>query len=199
VAWRAVIILFLGLASAPAAAAEVRYVTDRLLLGLYEAPDASTKSQQTLVSGTPLEVLETTKHYARVRTPEGTEGWVKSAFLVAEEPPRLAFTRLQEEKQALDRHLQTTLKELEVAQKERARLAAELETTGTTVTKQSEQLSALERTNARYRARLNREQPTVPLYWALAGSVLALSVGAVVTQRVIDFRIRRRHGGFRIH
>ena len=44
--------------------------------------DTSERPFENLVSGTALEVLERTSNYARVRTPDGQEGWVKSDYLV---------------------------------------------------------------------------------------------------------------------
>ena len=70
------------------AAAETAYVTDSLRLGLHHAEDTSDSPFQNLVSGAALEVLERTPSYAHVRTAEGQEGWVKSAYLVAQEAGR---------------------------------------------------------------------------------------------------------------
>ena len=151
------------------------------------------------MSGTPLDVLENTKHYSRVRTPDGAEGWVKSAYLVTEKPPRLVLTRLQQEKDALDKHLQTSLQELEAAKQDGAQLAVKLQAANAELADHDLALTTLQTDNERYRARLEDHQPRVPLYWALGGSLVALLLGAAVTQRVIDYRIRRRHGGFRVY
>lgn len=193
-----VMILALGLVPL-LAAAEVRYVTDQLYLGLYDRPEAGAKARQTLVSGTALEILETGKHYARVRTPDGAEGWVKSAYLVAEKPPRLVLAQLQQEKQALDRHLQTTLQELEAVQRDRERLSVELQAAKTRLSSHDQEVAALREENARFRARLEDSQPRIPALWAAGGALLALVLGAVATERIIDYRVRRRHGGFRIY
>src|SRR5262245_60495077 len=89
------IVLLLGVAAA--ASAETAYVTDSLRLGLYAEPDASGSPAQNLVSGTALEVLERTQGYARVRTPAGSEGWVKAAYLVDEKPAQLRVAELEAE------------------------------------------------------------------------------------------------------
>lgn len=182
-----------------AAAADVRYVTDELYLGLYDRPAGDAKAGETLVSGTALEVLEQTKHYARVRTPDGAEGWVKSAYLVEEKPPRLVVAQLRQEKDALDRHLATTLQELEAAQRERERLAAELQAATDRLAEQDQRLGSLEADNQRHRARLDSTGLQIPAAWAGLGALFALALGGFVTQRVIDFRVRRRHGGFRVY
>src|SRR5690606_14220547 len=96
-------VLLLLLLGAAAARAETLYVTDMLRLGLHRASDTSDSPFTTLVSGTALEVLERTTYYARVRTPDGTEGWVKATYLVAEPPARARLHELEAEVERLKR------------------------------------------------------------------------------------------------
>jgi len=66
------------------AAAETRYVSDRLEIQMRTGKGNQYRILRMLPSGTPLEVLETDKEngYTRVRTPSGVEGWVLSRFLM---------------------------------------------------------------------------------------------------------------------
>ncbi len=68
-----------------AAAADIRYVSDQLIITLRSGQGAQYQIIKTLPSGTRLEVLEMTDTgYARVETPDGLEGWVRSQYLVKE-------------------------------------------------------------------------------------------------------------------
>ena len=83
------------------AAADTVYVTDSLRLGLHAASDTSDRPFETLVSGAALEVLERATNYTRVRTSDGQEGWVKSAYLVEQKPAQLRVAELEAELAAL--------------------------------------------------------------------------------------------------
>jgi hypothetical protein len=76
-AWLAVL-----LSAAASADAEVVFVTDSLRLPVHEAKGATEAPFETLASGTALEVLERKATDARVRLPDGREGWVDATYLV---------------------------------------------------------------------------------------------------------------------
>lgn len=69
-------------AAALSARAEVVYVADSLRLPVHEAAAATGRPFEHLESGTTLEVLERSATDARVRLPDGREGWVDAAYLV---------------------------------------------------------------------------------------------------------------------
>ncbi|HKK14083.1 MAG TPA: TIGR04211 family SH3 domain-containing protein [Gammaproteobacteria bacterium] len=66
------------------AQAETRYVSDQLEITLRTGTSTSHSIVKMLKSGTPLQVLQTDPNtgYTQVRTPDGTEGWVLSRFLM---------------------------------------------------------------------------------------------------------------------
>ena len=130
------------------AAAETAYVTDNLRLGLHQAEDTSDRAFRYLDSGQPMEILIRGGSYANVRLPDGTEGWVKSAYLVDEKPAKLIVaetiaerdtlvTELEQARQAfaepaatidaLKSDVANLTSELEGAQSRVAELQAELE------------------------------------------------------------------------
>ncbi|GMR07431.1 MAG: hypothetical protein BMS9Abin26_0434 [Gammaproteobacteria bacterium] len=95
------ILILLMLGTALSAYAQTVYVTDKVLLGVYRE-----KGQSELVkvvpTGTPLEILEKDGNNARVRDPDGVEGWVDASYLVNNKPAQLQILDLT------DKHRQAT-------------------------------------------------------------------------------------------
>lgn len=73
---------------------EIKYVTDVLRLSLYKNADDKSGSLKLLTSGDELQILQRKGAYSLVRIENGTEGWVKSGFLVSEPT---ATNRLRDE------------------------------------------------------------------------------------------------------
>ena len=78
--------LVLGLLAAGMVTAQTRYVSDELTITLRTGPSTRNAITRNLTSGERLEILEQTDDgsYARVRTANGTEGWVLTQYLQAE-------------------------------------------------------------------------------------------------------------------
>lgn len=108
---RILFVLLLVIGSAQAA-----HITDKLLVGLYDKPDSSTKPIKVLPSGTPLEILEQKDTFSRVRLGDGMEGWVKSVYISKEKPARAMLLELQAKLGTLQNKLQQAEKELKTAQ-----------------------------------------------------------------------------------
>lgn len=185
--------------AAGTAVAETAYVTDILRLGLHAAQDTSDQPFQTLVSGAELEVLERVPNYALVRTLEGRQGWVKSAYLVDEKPARLVVSETQVE---LDRV------RAEAVRAESARATAEAEISALlndteskvgNVVSMETTIAALSAENEMYEARLETYRGAVPLTWAAVALAVALIGGFFLGLWALDAYVRRRHGGFRVY
>jgi len=89
---RFLVALLLLLLSSPLSAA---YITDKLLAGFYEKPEAGSAALQLLPSGTPVELLKTEGTYTQVRLPSRDEGWVESHFISDEKPAQVMLLELQ--------------------------------------------------------------------------------------------------------
>lgn len=192
--------LFLGWLLGPAgAAAQTVYVTDKLRLGLYpEAGDTGTQLK-TLISGTPLELIERDRHYAKVRTLDGVEGWAKTAYLVTDKPARLQLAELASRNEAVTQELETAQQALAGA-RQRVDALQQRAASATALAGESRQrLEALHRENEQFRATLTRYRKTVPLAWMVGGAGLSLGLGFVGGIAWLDYRIRRRHGGYRLY
>jgi SH3 domain protein len=191
--------LLLFIAMPLAAIAETAYVTDQLRLGLHRAEDTSDRSFRTLQSGQQLEILSQTRNYAQVRLPDGTVGHVKVAYLVTEKPAALMVAEMQAENERLQQELEKTksqfagpaatigaleqqVTEQQAAVEEGARLAAELKAQ-----------------NDDFASRQQQYRYTLPVSWVLGATGLCLIAGFLAGFWWLDYRSRKRHGGFRIY
>lgn len=193
------LLLFSGLLLTTFAwAQETAYVTDILRLGIHRAQDTSDRAFDNLISGTELTVLERVPNYARVRTPDGAEGWVRSAFIVSEKPAQARVAELEAELEALRR---------ETAEAEASRLEAE-----ENIRQMTEELSGkieaadavqdtlarLRQENADYESLLSQYRGSVPVVWVVGALIVAFAGGALAGTWWVDRSIRRRFGGHRI-
>ncbi len=77
---KTIFILFLIISTT--AYAETRYVSDNLLITLRTGQGNQYQILKTLPSGARLKLLEDSGEFSRVRTEDGTEGWVRNRYLV---------------------------------------------------------------------------------------------------------------------
>jgi SH3 domain protein len=86
-------LLIVLMLTAVAASAQTRYVSDELTITLRTGPSTQNQILRNLTSGAAVEVLQELpdEGYTRVRTTDGTEGWVISRYLQTD---RIAAQRL---------------------------------------------------------------------------------------------------------
>ncbi len=181
------------------ASAQTVYVTDNLRLGLHEAADTSDRAFRTLESGQALEVLSRDRNYAHVALPDGTQGYVKAAYLVDDKPAKLIVAETQAESDSLRDELETlrqqfagpaaTIENLE-------QKSAELEST---VSASETRIAELEEENTSLRERQAAFSRSLPLTWVGGAIVVCLISGFLLGLWWVDRRIRQRHGGIRIY
>ena len=181
------------------AAAETGYVTDRLMLGLHEAADTSDRPFRSLESGTEFEILSRDRLYAHVRLPDGTEGYVKAAYVVFEPPAKLIVNQTQAEVERLT----TELNEAKAAFAEPAAVIDSLKAQAATL--ESDLAAArtraeeLEDDNAGYERRAERYKYSLPYTWVGWAIGVCLIGGFLAGLWWVDHRSRTRHGGIRIY
>jgi len=110
--------------------AETLYVIDKVYVGMRTDLTEGSAVVKTVESGTALEVLERFERFARVREPQGAEGWIDTRYLVPDPPARLRLDKLQSELQTTRAQLteaRTQLKKAEAAATEARAKAKELE------------------------------------------------------------------------
>jgi SH3 domain protein len=193
-------ILFGLLALLPVlAAAETGYVTDRSMLGLHEAADTSDRPFRSLESGTEFEILSRDRLYAHVRLPDGTEGYVKAAYVVFEPPAKLIVNQTQAEVERLT----TELNEAKAAFAEPAAVIDSLKAQAATLESDLEaartRAEELEDDNAGYERRAERYKYSLPYTWVGWAIGVCLIGGFLAGLWWVDHRSRKRHGGIRIY
>ena len=181
------------------AAAETGYVTDRLMLGLHQAEDTSDRPFRSLESGTAFEILSRDRLYARVRLADGTEGYVKAAYVVDEPPAKLIVNQAQAEVERLTRELEEAKAAfaepaavIDSLKSQAAALESELEAART-------RLDELEEDNAKYQSRAERYQYSLPYTWVGGAIAVCLIAGFLGGLWWVDYRSRKLHGGIRIY
>ena len=181
------------------AVAETGYVTDRLMLGLHQAEDTSDRPFRSLESGTRFEVLSRDRLYAQVRLEDGTEGYVKAAYVVYEPPAKLIVNETQAEVERLS----SELAEAKAAFAEPAAVIDSLKAENRTLESELEaartRVDELEQDNARYESRAERYQYSLPYKWVGGAIGVCLVAGFLAGLRWVDHRSRKRHGGIRVY
>ncbi len=84
--WKRLWLGLIFLAITVATQAETRFVTDRLLLGVHQNPSEASLLVASLPSGTEVKVLEQDGDFSRIKTANGTEGWIYTQYLVQQKP-----------------------------------------------------------------------------------------------------------------
>ena len=98
------------------AQAQTYYITDKVLVGVYEEANAESNLLTTLPSGTPLEVIERSGSFARVRSPDGSNGWIENAYMIEHKPDQLVVLELTDKQKQADEQLALAQAELRATQ-----------------------------------------------------------------------------------
>jgi SH3 domain protein len=182
-----------------AAMAETAYITDNLRLGLHRAADTGDRAFRTLESGQELEIISRDRNYADVRLPDGTQGYVKAAYLVFEKPAKLIVAETRSANEELQQELETT----------KSAFAAPAATIDSLERLVAQSNSALEDSTARvaeltaenqdYQNRYGQFKYSLPFKWVGGAMFVCMLGGFLFGLWWIDYRSRKRHGGIRIY
>lgn len=181
------------------ALAETAYVTDNLRLGLYEAEDTSGRPFRTLESGQAMEIQLRATNTAQVQLPDGTTGWVKSAYLVSDKPAKLIVAETMAERDSVAAELE----ELRAAFAQPAATIASLENDAVALNEQIEtadaRIAELEGEIESVEALKQRYKGSLPVTWVGGAIIACLIAGFLLGLWWTDRRSRARHGGIRIY
>ncbi len=123
-----------------------RYVSDNVAITLRSGKTNQHRIIRSLDSGTKLRVLETDKTHARVKTPDGTVGWVLKRYLVDEPVARIILPPIQEKLAKLEAkysELREKHKEIIKERNELAVIASKYEQLETKYTKAADEADRL--------------------------------------------------------
>lgn len=191
--------LLLAIASAADAQTQTAYVTDVLRLGLHRAADTSDRPFRSLESGQEMTVLERSRLYARVRLPDGTEGYVKAGFLVDDKPARLVVDETRNALAQTQASLDALREEYSGSAARIEGLESDLSGARDALTELRAEYDAAVAANEAYERKMRLYGLSLPWPIALGSVLVALVLGFVGGFWWIDSRSRKRHGGFRIY
>lgn len=179
--------------------AETVYVTDMLRLNLHETPEMDTRAIRSLRSGDRLDVLDRMSSRAKVRTEDGTTGWVKSLYLVQDEPARTRVNSLEDQNKRLQKDVESLSGRLGSAEAQLNDATAEQSAEMEKIESERVELETLREQNASLSSRLDSYGYSLPLRWMLLALLAAIVGGFAGGFWFLDRRIRSSHGGFRVY
>ena len=98
-----------------AVCAETRYISDQLIVSLRDKPQAGAQSVTYLRTDSPVEVLEETGDFLKVKTREGETGYIQKNYLTAEIPRTVIIKQLQQERDRLTEKVETLKQQVATA------------------------------------------------------------------------------------
>ncbi len=199
-------------------------MTDKLRLSVYPRSSGEGERLGVLGSGTRVTVLKSQGGYAKIRTSDGLEGWVKAAYLQKAPTAALRLAQLEQEKQRLEAELEqlrSTGRETVCQGTERAgdargeaQLAAlqeelrSLQTVHQALLEEYEALKAASVPTERPGTPGGRGQasPRValgalaahPWLWGGLALLVGLLLGVITGRTTAEYRWRKRFYGFRL-
>ncbi len=109
------------------AAAKSSYISDELIVTIRSGKGNSTPLIKTIKSGERIEILEETDTgYSRIKTSDGTEGWVRTQFLTNEPIAAQKLAKLQDKFTQLDSSNQSLKKDNKDLRAEKTKLEESL-------------------------------------------------------------------------
>lgn len=98
--------------------ANTQYVSDELIITLREGKGSEYKIIKSLKAGTPLEIIEESEQYLKVRTESGSEGWVLKQYVTEETPKPVIIGDLEKKIDRLNTEIEQYKKDKESLQDE---------------------------------------------------------------------------------
>lgn len=126
------------------AAAKSKYISDELIVTVRSGQGNHTQLLKTIKSGERIEILEETETgYSRIKTSDGTEGWIRTQFVSDEPIAAQKLAKLQEKFAATDATNQSLKKENKELHTDKAKLEESLAKLQTDMTSTQKELTHL--------------------------------------------------------
>ncbi len=120
-----IVTIALVLLSSLSQAADIQYVSDQLVITLRTGQGSAYQIIRTLPTGAKLDVIEITDTgYAKIRTVDGTEGWIRSQYLSPEPVAQLKLDAAQAKVEKLKTENVSLREEAQTLRKHRTELGA---------------------------------------------------------------------------
>ena len=120
------------------------YISDELIVTIRSGQGNHTPIIKTIKSGERIDVLEETETgYSRIKTADGTEGWVRTQFLTDEPVATQKLAKLQDKLAQLDSSNQTLKKDNKELRTEKTKLEESLAKLQTELANSQKELSHL--------------------------------------------------------
>jgi len=194
------------------------HITDKLLAGMYAAPNKTEQPIQLLPSGTPVELIGEQKDFVKVQLVDGKTGWVEKRFLSEEKPAKVRLLALQSKYRQLQGKLDEAEKrmtaldqpvELPKVNREEQQPNVELQDAllkaNNEVLQLKEQMNQLEEVKVGVDglvepkiAKTVGEEGVASLLIVSLLFVIAVMAGVYAGMRIQDKRQLKKHGGFRV-
>lgn len=136
---------------AGAAIAETRYVSDKQFIPLRSGPGSNYRViHRGIPSGTKLEVSRTSEdgEYAEITTVKGTQGWIRTQYLMTELPAQNKVDAAQQKVQSLTEQNRIFKAESKALKQEHAELLAQVKNTSGSLDSTTEELARLKKISA---------------------------------------------------
>lgn len=109
------------------ASAKAKYISDELIVTVRSGQGNHTAIIKTIKSGERIDILEETETgYSRIKTSDGTEGWIRTQFVSDEPVAAQKLAKLQEKFAAVDATNQSLKKENKELHADKAKLEESL-------------------------------------------------------------------------
>ncbi len=86
---------------ASTAAAETRYISDQIIVTVRSNMGKQYDTLETLLTASPVEIIEETGGYVKVRTKKGTEGYIRKQYVTTKTPKSTQIAQLKRQKATL--------------------------------------------------------------------------------------------------
>ncbi len=202
-----ILFFFLSFQSLAQGLDDIRYVTGKLYLSLYQQADSGSLVLKSLVSGDRLDVIEIAGPYARVITEKDKEGWVKKGFLVKDKPASILYKEANKELEALQKEISlwkenkdsiTSLKtELELLQQENKELI-QVKTVFLRQKKLNEAKPTLQKTNEKIGLDVFQTFIIEYIYFLIAAFILLILVGFRMGELKAESEVIKHFGGIKV-
>jgi len=180
------------------------FVSDQLVLNVYEQPDQGSGRVATLETGDSVDELAREGSFIRVRLADGREGWVGSSYLTTDAPAAVRLRELQQgQRAAVQGAEKKAAEEIARLKKEAAGLQAELNQLKASATvddaTSEPSISQPVQDQTAQLAAVTPAEASGGFWWWSLGVLLALGLGFFAGYQSLASRLRKKFGGLKVY